>query len=917
MKKILSLLLSITLLLGCVTGVSASAEAAGVTDTDEAIALLSYLGMIKSDEDISGNITRAEFASLVAKAIKAQPTSGKQYYTDVDSYYWALDAVTALTELGYLSGGDNMAFRPDDNIRLSEAAKIAAYMLGYGELSSAKGGWSAGYLQTASRLGITQGMSSEYITKEQAYVMLMRTMNTPLLVPGSISEGGTRYEVDESSTILSVYHDIYYIEDVVNAAGPVSLVPSAEVSEGEVLIGNKVFRTESISADMYEYLGMTIIGYYTETDAKNASLVVALPMGEENSVITVFNEDVTSIYDNGGYYTFEYYDEDDKKETIKVPRGCVVVKNGMSVTTNLFNEFAIDKGSYKFLDHNDDGKVDVLFVNEYYNLVVGLIENAEGMVYITTENVTEYYRGEVGSKRAIYDQFDHNLSIDVTEESGKIIKFKNTDGSLCSISDIVVSEVLSVYRSKDGKYIEVTRGKGSVKGTVDEISYPDNDTITVTIGDTEYDMDKAITEKIADNLELGFTGTFYLDAFGEIGFYTSDVDTSILFGYLTEVGSKQNGLNKSVYLKIFGQDGLLNTYTCYDKMTIDGSKISSLDQAYSLLSIHAKQMVRFSANANKEVTFMDTLTKDESKEGEKSISETLAYGQYIYSSGRQSFSTMDVTKSDTPMFIVPTDKTIDSGDYDETCFAVKQRKNILPDYNYLAATYRVDPHGAFEDVILLKSDYGYAISGYHIPCMVSEVKAIMDDVGELVHEIIVYEGKMPTKYRTVDDSVLKGYNLKKGDLVWFEKNIEGKIIGVNEILVDNEGTLNFKIDNSENNKYPYYSKSISTSADGTRTIKNSTLNSTLCVAYGYAGEMTDGVIRFAYTKEDCENENYVFAKNISTLPVIVYDKNSGRDGNIYWTSPSDVLDYRKGNENCSDVVVYMRGGAPRGIYVYK
>ena len=61
MKKVLSLLLSISLLLGCIMTASASAQTEAVTDTDEALALLSYMDMIDGDEDLAANISRAEY----------------------------------------------------------------------------------------------------------------------------------------------------------------------------------------------------------------------------------------------------------------------------------------------------------------------------------------------------------------------------------------------------------------------------------------------------------------------------------------------------------------------------------------------------------------------------------------------------------------------------------------------------------------------------------------------------------------------------------------------------------------------------------------------------------------------------------------------------------------------------------------
>ncbi len=918
MKKILTLILSVILLLGCFTGVSASSVTADITDTEEALALLSYMNMIDPAADVSGNITRAEFASLVAKVIKAAPTSGKQYYVDVEATFHAFDAVSALTELGYLSVNADMKFRPNDNIMLSEAAKILVSMLGYGEVANAKGGFPAGYLEVAKRLDITEGISAQYITKEQAYVMLMRAMNVPMYTVNGVSDGSVYYEVDNASTILSVYHDIYYIEDTVNAAGPVSLVDSANISEGEVLIGNKTLRTDSISQDMYEYLGMTIIGYYTEADSKKASLVVALPLGEENSVITVSKEDVTTIEDKGGYYSFEYYDEKDRAKTVKVPRGAVVVKNGTSVTKDLFSEMSITKGSYKFLDHDNDNKIDVLFVNEYYNLIVGLIDNAEGMVYIKTEGNLEYYRGQVGSRRVIYDKFDQNLSLDVTEDFDKIIKFKNADGSLCTIEDIALNEVLSIYKSSDGNYIEIVKGSAAVSGTVETVSYPDSNTVTFSIGETKYDMDASVLKLVPEKLEIGFSGTFYLDAFGRIGYYTVDADADVIYGYLTKVGGDNNGFDRTVYMEIFSQNNVLDTYTLHEKAVVDGSNIKGeLDNAYELLSPHAKQMIRFKANADKKVTFVDTLSGDDSKEGKKHIRETTPFAKYTFSGATGSFSQTMVTQVSTPVLVVPTDATIDSGNYDEHSFAIYKRSNMRADTAYNVAVYRADPDAAFEDIILNKRDSAFTNHVFVPPVMVSEIRNVVNDEGNIVTSIIGYSSKKPAKYETVDDSVLKGYNINKGDLVWFEMNLEGKIISVIDVLVDCGDELTFNVQNSTSKEQKFYSKSLSVTGGTAADLTDATMSSSFCIAYGYAGRIVDGVIRFAYTKEDCENEDYVLARNISAKDVIIFDREGGKDGNIYWGAPADIIDYKMGGDNCSAVIIQLSQNSAQRVFVYK
>lgn len=909
MKKILALILSVSLLFGCIMTTSAWAAEVQLTDTDEALALLTYMGIAKKSDNLVSNITRAEFATAAAKAIKAQSSSGKQYYIDVEANSDAFESVSALIELGYLSGGDNMSFRPNDNIRLAEAAKIVTSLIGYSVLCEAKGGYPAGYLEVVSRLGITKGITGEYITREQAYVMFMRAVNTPLYVPSAISQDGTSYEVDEDATILSQYHDLYYIEDTVNAVGQISLKSAVSLNEDKVLIGDKTLRTDELSQDMYDYLGMTIVGYYTKTESRDASLVVALPLGDDNNVIVVSKDELSSIEDEGGYYTFTYYNENGKYKTIKVPKGCVVLKNGMSVTSNLFKELTISKGSYKFLDHDGDDKIDVLFVNEYYNLVVELIENKEGMIYLEEEYGTKFHRGPVGSGGAVYDKFAPSRKIDLSEEDGKIVKIKDSYGNIISAANIFANDVLTVYKSKDGKYLEVIKGMGSIDGIVSKISYIDNNTAEVTIGEDTYTISNDVIAQNDDALNVGLEGTFRLDAFGEIAYYEL-TSSDIIYGYLVDVDEQKKAFT-DVRLRLFGMDGILGIFTWEkNKTVVDGKKLSNAEEAKEYFASCKKQIVRFSANDNNVLTFMDTLNKTK-EESINSIRQNLPFGKRSLNDYTGLLADTSMTISSTPVMVVPPDEIIDSRNYDETDFKVSRRSAIFPystTVSGMSATYFTDDDGVMDEIIVYKG--GEKTPTNNPALMIDSIVNGVDSDGDEISIVRGYNAKRPTTFKTSDANVLDGYNLKKGDLVWFELDKNDRICSVIDILVHSDDPENPTIANSAGvDTQRYYAKD--------NKLMDQSNDAPFAYMYGYAGIMKDGVIRFAYTKDSCENESYDFSRVITSTPVIVYDKDYGINGGIYWSTWNDIIDYRNDEENCSIVVMKMKRKNPQIIFVYK
>lgn len=68
------------------------------------------------------HVTRAEFISLIIRALKAELCAYSDSFEDVTREAWYADAVETALSLGLIS--DDIAFRPNDNITREEMAKI-------------------------------------------------------------------------------------------------------------------------------------------------------------------------------------------------------------------------------------------------------------------------------------------------------------------------------------------------------------------------------------------------------------------------------------------------------------------------------------------------------------------------------------------------------------------------------------------------------------------------------------------------------------------------------------------------------------------------------------------------------------------------------------------------------------------------
>jgi len=74
-------------------------------------------------------ITRAQFAAIVIKALNLQPSSGGRVFTDVPSSHWAAGAIAAASNAGLIGGFPDGTFKPADNITRAQALVILSKTL--------------------------------------------------------------------------------------------------------------------------------------------------------------------------------------------------------------------------------------------------------------------------------------------------------------------------------------------------------------------------------------------------------------------------------------------------------------------------------------------------------------------------------------------------------------------------------------------------------------------------------------------------------------------------------------------------------------------------------------------------------------------------------------------------------------------
>ena len=166
MKKITALLLTLIILL------TSTAAYAGFSDVNEndsyynAVNRLSALDIMKGTSqdqfDPQGYVTREEFCRVIVRAAGLEDTAaamqGTSAYSDVDPYSDASGYINVAINKGFLTGAIDGNFHPNDNVNFAQVCTAVVRALGYTD-KDAQGLWPKNYIEKASKLEITDGLT--------------------------------------------------------------------------------------------------------------------------------------------------------------------------------------------------------------------------------------------------------------------------------------------------------------------------------------------------------------------------------------------------------------------------------------------------------------------------------------------------------------------------------------------------------------------------------------------------------------------------------------------------------------------------------------------------------------------------------------------------------------------------------------
>lgn len=277
MKKILTLILCLGILLAAALPAYAAPDKQAVQQTAVA------LGVVSADKNGSLNlgqqVSRAEFAQMLTAASVYKNNvpvgSGASPFKDVKYTHWAADYIKLAVDAGWMSGYVDGSFRPDDSITFEAAAFATLKMLGY-EASDLTGTYPAAQIAKFKSLKLGDGISpiaGQALTKSDCMYIFYNLMGAATKNGGAygVSLGyslNSAGEIDYTTLVKAEREGPFLIRDAALASvlpfplNQATCYRDGNISSADAIGRYDVYYYNANAKTVWAYSGR-VIGVYT------------------------------------------------------------------------------------------------------------------------------------------------------------------------------------------------------------------------------------------------------------------------------------------------------------------------------------------------------------------------------------------------------------------------------------------------------------------------------------------------------------------------------------------------------------------------------------------------------------------------------------------------------------------------------
>lgn len=729
-------------------------------------------------------VTRADFATVVAKMLKANtegyPRYGQTPYSDVDAANSAYPAICYLTEIGILVGDGDTMFRPNDPIIVSEASKMIMCALGYKNACEAtNGGYPNGYTSFALREGIYNGLSISYtnsMTAMQMSRMVRNAMQAYLMDTITYTSNGGQLQVIQSSkTLLSETYKMISARGIVEGTY-YSYVGDREVDlENEVVIaGVQADINNATNVDLgtvtyqypdnlnlEEYIGYEVNFYYMEdvSGYRRNYISYCEPRNSRNTVYDIDSKYISSLTSS----EIVYNDQNGRDRTINIANAAVSF-NGVATSTKLTDEsLVLKQGHVKIVCHDNVNSADYVIIEEQYD---GLFERYNQSTY------QAIFQNNMTSKMpALY--FEDAYHTRMTLNGAKI-----------EPEELQKNDVITYTVSDDGMYINAYVSRDIIEnGTVTSKyveTYPSGSYDLYVINGQEYTKSQYLEKTI----NAGFESDFQLTYNGRIAGTNVAGSGAGNYGYLIDFAFSQATYDDCFYAKILDMNGNVRELRSVNGRVltnISGSEPSRLNlgdrDVKNLMTqvFSSPQLVTYELNNNDEIRTIYCAPDYTSQLPDSDLFGKYYSGTFPYSNQLMQYCAIT---NDTVIFSVPYEDRNRDDDY-----SILTLEDLTED-SYTADIY--DVFNGVANALVVKDVNPSSLSDTSGIMLVDEVVHAWDEENmQEVTEIIGWSGgeKISIKvdgndYSTLppitamnDDRIANDdvNNLVKGDVIQYNR----------------------------------------------------------------------------------------------------------------------------------------------------
>lgn len=726
-------------------------NAPGTVKDDGSAEFLAGLGIIGSDEIgsylLEKNITRAEFAKLMAGLLNVKDDGRKESYYFTDAEEDNKPAfIDALASEGIVSKA--RTFRPNDEITKSEAATIMVNLLGYRKYAEIQGGYPNGYISEAYALKLIPKGVGEKIQRSEAVAMAAAMCDVYVTdFAGTVGEQAVLNN-HSKKTILNIRHKIYYSEGVVTKIPNSSLDKGSAGLLGKVEIDGEEYKTE---LDLTDMLGNSIEFYYREEGEDN--VLIYFNAAKKSHVVNIDGIDIATISTD----MITYYEGNKIKKCKIAPEADFLYNGKAGGLTGDLKSFINQDSVVTLTDRDGDEMYDVADIKSYKNYVVEFVDTVNMLI---TDKLT-----------------GKNIKMDIAPKT----VFKMSDGTLATFNDIRKGNIISVYETLDGEAMSVIISEETVSGKLTG-KQTENGYKIACFGEEEYVVSKSFETNFDTDIQSGDDCTVYLDAHRHAAYMKASYVSR--FGYLKKVSCEEND-SDTLMFKIITSDGTTVLFSGADTIEYNGNKVprediySKITSEYLDGSYMGMVQYKTSSGKLKSITMQDHLIS------------TYYSDSLKYHSGSGNLGGKVIIDENTILFQIPDSAGESRGEEPKV---MQARTGFVHFASYSGITsIRTDPNSIVSDVIMIKGSGAKALEQYQYPLLVSEINEFIDENDEIRMSVKGYRNGKLVEYITETESTLKDvrgyystdnarYDIGVGDVILTA--LEGNTIVYAEIDFD-------------------------------------------------------------------------------------------------------------------------------------